>query len=199
MYELILASQSPRRLQLLEEAGFLVTTVPVKVSETIDKNLNLPEALKALALRKAQAFVEQHNSLERQKILVLGADTVVAIDGEVLGKPKTAAEAELTLRRLSGRSHSVLTAVALILMDQNASITFCDETLVEFRVLQDQEIREYVATGEPMDKAGSYGIQGGAGKFVRHIRGSWSNVVGLPMELLQDQLNLHHIRIARRT
>lgn len=195
MYRLILASQSPRRLHLLGEAGFKVTAVPVKVSETIDKNLNLPDALKDLALRKAKAFVQSHNQLKGQKILVLGADTVVALGDQVLGKPTSPAVAEQTLRLLSGQSHRVLTAFGLVALNSGAEISECAETIVEFRALSDAEIQEYVKTGEPMDKAGSYGIQGGGGAFVSKITGSWSNVVGLPMELFKSCLQKHHLGI----
>jgi septum formation protein len=184
MYRLILASQSPRRLELLQNAGFAVSVFPLKVSEILSENLNLQEAIAALALHKAQTFLHEHNYLKPQRFLVVAGDTVVVLNGQVLGKPRTSTEAQHMLHQLSGRTHRVISGLALIALDSGREIARFDETLVTFRRLSDQEIASYVASGDPMDKAGSYGIQGAARAFVERIEGSLTNVIGLPMELL---------------
>lgn len=188
MQQLVLASQSPRRVQLLSEAGFEFRINPVKVSEIIDENLNIDEAIKALSQRKAQGAIEEHKLLKEKNILVLSADTIVYLQGKVYGKPKNLDQARAFLSELSGKKHSVKTAICLWDLDQQKVLTAIDTTLVEFHQLSSQQIEEYVATGEPMDKAGAYAIQGEGRKLVLGIFGSWSNVVGLPMELLERML-----------
>jgi septum formation protein len=188
MYRLILASQSPRRLELLKKAGFAVSVFPLKVSEILNENLNLEDAIAALALLKAQTFVQAHNYLKPQSFLVVAGDTVVVHQNQVLGKPQTTSEAEKMLQKLSGQTHRVISGLALIALDFGREIAVYDQTLVTFRSLTAAEISEYVASGDPMDKAGAYGIQGAAAKFVSHIEGSLTNVIGLPMELFEKTL-----------
>ncbi|WP_349256293.1 Maf family protein [Rubrivirga litoralis] len=172
---LVLASASPRRRDLLGRLGLAFDVRPTDADETWP-DLDLGPAAEAVALRKAQA-------LEAPGALVLAADTVVELDGEVLGKPPTPDAARRTLRRLSGRTHRVATGVALRYGDREE--TAHAVTHVTFGALSDAEIAAYVATGSPLDKAGAYGIQDDAGALlVERIDGDYSNVVGLPLRLL---------------
>ncbi|AET70599.1 MAF protein [Desulfosporosinus orientis DSM 765] len=185
---LVLASSSPRRAQLLHEGGYVFETVKTQVSEELTEGI-LPEiGVKQLALRKAQAgFDYWLTTGESSQDVVLGADTMVVLDACILGKPATAEEAAEMLQRLSGRTHHVLTGVALI-SGSGKELAGVVKTVVHFRQLETQEIKDYVAGGEPMDKAGAYGIQGEAQRFVTSIEGSLTNVIGLPMEYLSKQL-----------
>ena len=171
---------------------------PVKVSEIFDENLTAEEVASHLATLKGRAAVEQNKSLESPGYLVLSADTIVVYERRVLGKPENSAQAAEFLRLLSGKTHRVITGIYLHETGTTNFSTAIDSTLIEFRTLSESEIQDYVASGEPMDKAGAYGIQGEARKFVSRIEGSWSNVVGLPLEKLESVLrekNWH----ARRT
>jgi len=191
-YPLILASESPRRKQLLTEAGFSFTVFPVKVSENLKKNLNLDAALIEIAKEKAIASINEHNLLNTQNFLVLSADTMVIHEDRPLGKPKSRQDAVQMLGRLSGNKHEVKTAIFLI---ESLSKKFaCDVVTTEvcFRPILRQEIEEYVASGEPMDKAGAYGIQGQGGRFVEKYEGPYDNVVGLPITELKKILELNH-------
>ena len=188
MYELWLASQSPRRRELLEKAGFLFHVHPVKISENIEENVNLERAIMAIARAKADELVNLHNALKGQAILVLAADTMVVLGKRALGKPKNSAEALEYLRLLSGQKHRVLTAIALYNFATGETFDAFDSTDVEFRTLSEIEMADYVATSEPYDKAGGYAEQSLARAFVVAIRGSESNVIGLPMELLEKTL-----------
>ena len=170
--ELILASQSPRRKELLTLLGYSFRVMVAPMDETME-DLPVTEAVARLSCRKAAAV----EAGEEQ--IVIGADTVVVLDGQVLGKPRDAADAVRMLRSLSGRTHEVMTGVCLRKGD--TVTTHTEVTEVTFRPLTEKEIEEYVATKEPMDKAGSYGIQGGAARFVEGIRGDYYNVMGLPV------------------
>ncbi len=176
---LVLASASPRRVELLRSAGFDFEQRPAD----IDESANAGESAEQYVLRLAEG---KARSVWRHGCRTLGADTVVLLDDEVLCKPRDELHARGMLRSLSGRSHRVLTGVAVF--DGTSCQTGCDETRVRFRVLGDQEIVEYVATGESLDKAGGYGLQGDASKFVESVEGSHSNVVGLPLELVFGML-----------
>ncbi len=186
MFELVLASQSPRRRDLLKRSGFHFRVQPVKVSEIIEQNLNPQDLASHLATLKARAGLSESKLAETGGFLILGADTVVAYGGKNLGKPQTKQEACEFLDLLSGKTHQVITAFCLIESASKREIVDYAETLVEFHPLSETEIWEYIETGEPMDKAGAYAIQGLGGKFVKSYRGSWSNVVGLPMEKLEE-------------
>lgn len=179
--KLILASGSPRRRDILRELGVPYEVVPSDVDEDAPELRAMPPAEQArtLARRKAEAVAGQVDPGR----LVLGADTVVAVDQDVLGKPRDAAEAAAMLRRLSDRWHVVITAVALVRRQPALRWEAEERTEVRFRALADGEIAAYVATGEPMDKAGAYGIQGLGGSLVAEVRGSYNNVVGLPDQL----------------
>lgn len=173
---IILASQSPRRRELLESFGFSFTAVSSGADESGTEGMTPDEAVKTLALRKAKWVKERR---EEDGSVILAADTLVALSGELLGKPKDEEDAFRMLKRLSGTAHEVYTGVAILYKDKE--ITHAECTKVFFRPLSDEEIRAYVATGEPMDKAGAYGIQEKGGIFVRRIEGDYLNVLGLPM------------------
>lgn len=197
MYELLLVSQSPRRRELLSEAGYFFRVDTVKVSEIIDENLNLADAIMQVARQKAEAYLDAHKHLKSQKILILSADTVVVFGAQILGKPRNATEACQFLRQLSGEEHSVITGIYLLNMATGEHFAGTEESRVRFRDLTDDEIAAYVATGEPMDKAGAYAIQGEGGKLVAKFDGSWSNIVGLPMELLERVLRDKNWQVKR--
>jgi septum formation protein len=188
MHRLVLASQSPRRRELLERAGYQFTVVSVQISEIPDENLNLEEQVQDLAIRKGMACVDEHNLFGSQGKILLSADTVVALNGKMLGKPKDQNENREYLRRLSGQSHQVITAISLLDLETGQGSVDHDLSVIHFRTLSDAEIDEYVRTGEGLDKAGGYGIQGAAGKFVDKLEGDFENVVGLPLALLQKML-----------
>lgn len=198
MYELLLVSQSPRRRELLSEAGFLFRADTVKVSELINKNVNVTAAIEQVAWTKAQAYLDQHKLLKGQKILLLSADTVVVWGDQILGKPKNREDACQILRQLSASAHRVITGLALFNLATGEHLSAHDESRVLFRSLNEQEILDYVDGGEPMDKAGAYAIQGDGRKFVAKYEGSWSNIVGLPMELLERILREKDWQVARQ-
>lgn len=199
--KLILASESPRRRELLTAAGYEFTVSTVKVSEIFDENLNPEDVASHLATLKAEACLRHHKHLNSRGFLILGADTIVALDRRVLGKPKNSDDARRILRLLSGQEHRVITGISLIAPQSAGTKVWAgwDTTLVRFRQLSDSEIWDYVESGEPMDKAGAYAIQGNGGKFVSSYSGSWSNVVGLPMERLDEALKENGWTVSRRT
>lgn len=178
----ILASASPRRKELLGELGIAPIVCPTDADETIEEKLTPDKFVEVLSKRKADAYT---GVLAEDDILI-AADTVVALGNEILGKPTDPQNAFDMLKSLSGHSHSVYTGITV--RSKGKSITTCDETKVIFREMTDEEIWEYVDSGDPLDKAGAYGIQGEAGKFVSAIDGSLNNVIGLPTELLQSVL-----------
>lgn len=188
MYELLLISASPRRRQILSDAGYLFRFDSVKISEIIEENVNVRAAIMNLARAKGQAYIDKHNPLKPQKILMLSADTVVVLANKALGKPGTDVDAHKFLGLLSGKKHSVITAIYLLNLHTGEEILTADETLVEFRELSKNEIMAYVKSGEPFDKAGAYAIQGEGKKFVKQISGSLQNVIGLPLELFEKIL-----------
>jgi septum formation protein len=180
--ELILASSSPRRQELLREIG-----IPFQVhAANINEDQITDEAPSAYALRLAREKAEAV-AVQYPQSYVLGADTIVVVDGEVLGKPKSHADAVRMLRLLSGRGHEVTTAVSVVAPGTLAE-TRASTTKVYFRELAEDEIQRYVAGGEPIDKAGAYAIQGGASLWTDRIEGEFSNVVGLPLSLVTDML-----------
>jgi len=181
---LILASASPRRRELLAglERPFDV------ISPEIDETAWINEAPASFALRMAQekALAVLNGRPESESVCIIAADTIVVLDGRILGKPVDADDAVATLHALSGKPHTVITGVC-VMRRTGADVSIKGDavrTAVSFRSLSEAEIHHYVASGEPMDKAGSYAIQGGAAGMVDHIDGSYSNVVGLPMETL---------------
>ncbi|WP_031407953.1 Maf family protein [Geobacillus vulcani] len=171
----VLASRSPRRRQILELAGWPFDVQESHADETIPPGTPPGEAVQLLARRKVEAVMSSFPDA-----YVLGADTIVVCDGRLLGKPRTEEEAFAMLRQLSGRTHDVWTGVAIAL-PQGSITSFAEKTAVTFWELGDEEIAAYIATGEPMDKAGAYGIQGRAALFVKRIEGDYLTVVGLPL------------------
>jgi septum formation protein len=181
---LILASASPRRQELLRAAGLQIEVRPSSVEEVVRPGESPEDFARRAATEKALAVA----ALASPNALVLGADTVVAAGGENLGKPVDAAEAVRMLRILSGATHRVITGVCLVTAPDRIETVRAETTLVTFRPLDRKEIADYVASGEPFDKAGAYGIQGLASKFVTRIEGCYFNVVGLPVALVYDML-----------
>ena len=177
----ILASSSPRRLQLLQQIGIDAEVRPAAFDE-LSTGKMADEVVLANAVGKCQAVCAACGD----KVPVIAADTVVVLDGKILGKPKDAADAVRMLTELSGRTHKVLTGVA-VSFDGRQLAEVC-ETEVIFRTLTAAEIADYVATGEPLDKAGAYGIQGRGAVFVEKINGCYNNVVGLPLTRLHLML-----------
>ena len=183
MRRIILASASPRRRELLEKLGIPELLIrPAQGEEHMPETDDPAQIVRALSRQKAEevAYISQPGDV------IVAADTIVWLSGEALGKPKDEADAKAMLRRLSGRTHSVFTGVCVISGDQ--IISEAEESLVRFRSLTEKEIASYVASGEPMDKAGAYGAQGLAGLFVERIEGSFSNVMGLPLCRLGNML-----------
>jgi septum formation protein len=182
--ELILASSSPRRAEILtrEKVRFEIKSPHNYKEEDIfaDPVMHVLESSK----RKAQSVAG-----EVEGGIVLGADTIVVLDGQILGKPKNKNDAFLILKKLSGRMHQVYTGITLINKSTGKMISGYDLTKVKFNPLDEQKITNYIATGEPMDKAGAYGIQGMGNFLVDHIEGSLDNVIGLPTEKLQEMLS----------
>lgn len=196
MEKIVLASSSPRRRELMAQAGFAFEVLVSEADETIEAETP-GEMVEVLSERKAAAVAEEikKQGFAEESVLLVGADTMVAIDGKKLGKPKDEKGAEEMLEELSGRTHQVYTGVTLIRLKkaENGSIlqesrTFSEGTDVSFYPLTKEEIRSYIATGEPMDKAGAYGIQGKAAVFVKEIKGDYNNVVGLPIARLYQEL-----------
>jgi len=186
---LVLASASPRRRELLARAGLAFEVLPADIDEVARPGEG-PEALvERLAREKAAAVARRVGRTPPR--LVLGSDTVVVLGGDVLGKPRDAADAEALLARLVGRTHRVLTGVAVAASAEPAALqSVVVESLVRMRPASAEEIRRYVATGEPLDKAGAYALQGEGRGFVLEVTGSETNVIGLPLDetlaLLRD-------------
>lgn len=188
MTPLILASESPRRRDLLKQAGFVFDVAPVKISEIPNKNLNVNEQILDIARRKARAAFEGLKSSQQGPFRVLSADTEVIFGGAPLGKPQDRNDAYRILRLLSGQVHEVITAVCIIDSKSQRELSQSETTKIFFKSLTDDEIWTYIDSGEPMDKAGAYGIQGLGGKFVEKFEGPFDNVVGLPIELVRQLL-----------
>lgn len=183
MRRLILASASPRRRELLAQIGFTFEVRPAHVNEDPRPGEDPIAYVVRLARDKAEAVYAELNDPEA---VVLGADTTVTLDGHILAKPLDAADAARMLRMLSGRTHRVITGVALA-SAKGTEVT-AEVTGVRFTALCEPEIADYVATGEPMDKAGAYGIQGLAAKWIPRVEGCYFNIVGLPLALVATML-----------
>ena len=185
---LVLASASPRRQELLRNAGIAFTVQPADIDESPHDGESPVDCAQRLAQEKALAV-----SRSRPQDCVLGADTIVVIDGKILGKPRDAADAARMLRLLSGRTHEVITGVCLVtpVAGGRRPVTASETTRVTMCEISDDDIKEYIATAEPMDKAGAYAIQGVASRWIPRIEGDYSNVVGLPVavvyRMLQDR------------
>jgi septum formation protein len=174
---LLLASTSPRRQELLAEAGFEFESISPPVDEKFYLDLTLRELTAFNAIRKAMSVAREHPTK-----VVLAADTLVALDNRVIGKPDDLAEAIAILRQLSGRAHEVCTSVFICRLSQVRSTSFQEVSRVRFRKLSDAAIRTYINKINPLDKAGAYAAQGEGAEIIEKIDGSYTNVVGLPME-----------------
>jgi septum formation protein len=188
---LILASSSPRRVNFLRELGFRFRKDIPEVDESVGRRESPRSYVRRLALEKARQVAERH-----PRSWVVAADTAVVVDSSILGKPRDDRDARRMLRKLSGRWHHVVSGIALICRDQKVALSRISSTRVRFREMTTTEIRWYVATDEPSDKAGAYAIQGKGGLFVERISGSPSNVVGFPLEAFYDLLLKASIKIS---
>jgi septum formation protein len=187
--QLVLASGSPRRRKLLADAGFEYLVVVPEISEVISAEITLREATSWNALRKGLAVARL-----RPNDIVLAADTLVALDGHVLGKPANRADAARILRLLSGRTHEVTTGVFVAHLRAGRSETFCVTSQVAFKKLSDRMIQDYLARIDPLDKAGGYAAQGKGRMIISQISGSRSNVIGLPLEKTRTALKRFGLR-----
>ena len=186
MKRIILASQSPRRRELLTQIGLKFEVIPSTVEEVIT-SANPVEVVQELAQQKARDVAEvAGREMAKDSLLVIGADTIVVYEGKILGKPEDKEDAVRMLTMLQGKEHSVYTGVALFSGEQE--IFFSEETRVQMCPMTPEEILWYVNTGEPMDKAGAYGIQGLCARFIRQIQGDYNNVVGLPVGRIYQEL-----------
>jgi septum formation protein len=178
---LILASASPRRRELLAQAGLQFKVSAANLNEDLLENEAAAAYVQRLAEEKAQAIWNDHQSLDTPEdpLVVLGADTCVVVDGHILGKPTDSADARRMLELLSGRTHAVLTGIAVV--TARKVVRDLDITQVTFNCITDSEIAGYIVTGEPLDKAGAYAIQGYAARWIPRIEGCYFNVVGLPI------------------
>ena len=172
--KIILASKSPRRVEILHNIGAEFEIIPADVDESVEDGMSVSDAVMEISKRKALCVLEKHNDA-----FIISADTVVTFDGKIIGKPKDEDHAFHILKSLSDRSHAVLTGFTLCTKDK----VYCSyiSTEVDFRKLSDDEVYRYIKSGEPMDKAGAYGIQEKGSVFVTGIRGDYFNVMGLPI------------------
>ena len=180
MKPLILASASPQRQILLKEAGIRFIVDPAHIEEDLTLNMPPLELARFWSFKKAEEVAKRHPTK-----LILGADTIVAIDGQCLGKPRTKKEGLAMLRLLNGKTHRVITGFTLLDSGEKHALTHAVTTFVQFKKNRIKTLREYVQTGEPMGKAGAYAIQGKGAALIARIEGSYSNVLGLPMEEVQ--------------
>jgi len=178
---IILASASPRRRELLVQAALVFSTESADLNEDLLPGEAAAAYVQRLAVEKSQAIWNRRQSADApgDPLIVLGADTAVVVDGHILGKPVDAADADRMLRLLSGRTHAVLTGLAAV--TRKGVLSDVEITQVTFNILNDEEVAAYVASGEPLDKAGAYAIQGYAARWIPRIEGCYFNVVGLPI------------------
>lgn len=185
----ILASSSPRRKELLKQIGIDYTVVVCDTDESYDKGMQPSDVVRELSSRKAKAVYHSIKNDLKEYTVIIAADTVVAHNDSILGKPKNFNDAVSMLKSLSGDKHAVYTGVTVLYCKENVKVsTFCEKTDVFFRKLTDDEIISYVNSGEPMDKAGSYGIQGKGAILIDKIDGDYFNIVGLPLTRLYLEL-----------
>ena len=182
--KLILASASARRAEILRDAGLPFTVLSSAIDETPYPN----EAPQDLVQRLADTKADLVAARAVGPAIIIAADTEVVVDGHVLGKPRTSDDARQMLSKLSGRTHSVITGVTLIRLPDAERRSFVETTQVQFAQIPDEEILRYLATGEPFDKAGSYAIQGRAGRYIPRVEGCYFNIVGLPLARLYQTL-----------
>jgi septum formation protein len=193
---LVLASASPRRRELLTQAGYSFQVRPAHIPEDPHEGEDPIAYVTRLAREKAEVVLRELSgrASAEEALVILGADTTVTLDNHILGKPEDAADAARMLRMLSGRSHHVITGVAVATVE--GVEVAAEVTAVRFLTMSDEEITAYVTTGEPMDKAGAYGIQGLAARWIPRVEGCYFNVVGLPLALVSTLLEGSKARIA---
>lgn len=189
--KIILASQSPRRKALLEKMGLKFETIPSNFDEKLDDSRSPEEVASELALGKARAVATQY-----PECLVIGSDTIVTINGRQLEKPRDSNDAYEMLKLLAGKHNEVSTGVAVVSVSDSIKLVGVDTTHVYFHPYDEEAVRQYVESGDPMDKAGAYGIQSGAAPLISHIEGHYDTVVGLPTKLLAELLM--QVRITAR-
>ncbi|MDD5050918.1 MAG: Maf family protein [Candidatus Pacebacteria bacterium] len=192
MKKIILASGSPRRKEILGRLGIPFEVVPSDFQEFIDPKISPRELAEKLAIGKAKAVAFKYPDA-----IIIGADTVVALDGEAMGKPSTPEEAIAMLNRLSGKTHSVFTGFTVMSTKTGKSVSDVCESKVTFKTLSPAEIEKYVLSGEPMQMAGAYAIQSGAKDFVEKYEGDYNNIVGLPLVLVRNALKIFGIDVSR--
>jgi septum formation protein len=185
--KLVLASASPRRAEILRDAGIAFEICETHVDETALPGETARAMVARLAEAKARAAAARFSDAATDRI-VIGADTTVELDGEILGKPRDAAHAREMLQKLSGRTHHVLTGIFLLRLPGNGTRAAVEDSVVTFAALDENEIEAYVSTNEPFGKAGGYAVQGIAGRFIPRIEGCYFNVVGLPLARTCDLL-----------
>ena len=190
MKRIILASASPRRRELLEKIGLKFEVEPSNYAEDLRSGLSPDELARAISLEKARSVASKHKNT-----VVIAADTFIVFRGKIMGKPGTEAEARRMLMMLSGKSHSVITGFTILDTDENKILTKSVETVVHIKNLTSEEIETYVKSGEPLDKAGAYAIQGLGSVIVERIEGDYFNVIGLPLSALAEGLKEFGIHI----
>ncbi|HIX59338.1 MAG TPA: septum formation protein Maf, partial [Candidatus Blautia gallistercoris] len=185
MKKIVLASASPRRRELLEKIGVTFTVVPTEGDEKTTKT-RPEEVVEELAFQKAS----ENRAIQEKDVMVIGSDTVVAVDGRILGKPGSREEAVHMLQMIQGRIHQVYTGVAVLIneREERRQLVFHEKAQVEVYPMTEEEIQNYVATGEPMDKAGAYGIQGSFAVYVKKIDGDYNTIVGFPVSRFYQEL-----------
>lgn len=188
--EIILASTSPRRTELFQLLQVPFVVIPPDFSEAVRLGPSPPDQAKAFALAKARSC-----ALRFPDRLVIGSDTLIEVEGEMLGKPGSPAEAERMLRRLAGRSHLIHTAVALVGLTAGVEAQAVETVRVWMKALQDRDLTSYIATGEGLGKAGGYAIQGGGGALIERIAGDYPAAVGLPLRIVADLLRRHGVNL----
>ncbi len=189
--QLVMASASPRRAELIQTFGIPATIMPSHCDESVPTDWSADKVVEQLALRKARAVVEQAKASIDEPyngIFIVGADTVVVSDGEILGKPLDEADAAQMLKRLQNHVHTVMTGVAIVSLETGEAVVSHGETIVSFKAFSDALIERYIRSGEPMDKAGAYGIQGLLSTHIDRIEGCYFNVVGFPLSVFSDLL-----------
>lgn len=198
MYKIILASESPRRREILNNAGFNFEVIPANISEFPDKNLNVDERILDIARRKSIAVLNQISALQKIDHIIIAADTEVVLNNQTLGKPENEKHAFEILRSLSNTVHEVKTAIVIQIPHQHKELSHIETSKVTFHNLTDEDIWTYIKTGEAMDKAGAYGIQGQAKNLIKKFEGSYDNVVGLPLDSLIELLIKGQINVERK-
>ena len=182
--KIILASQSPRRKWLLEQIGLEFDIIPSNFDEDIENKKFSKKLIESLAYEKAKEVSERIGN----EVLIIAADTVVILGNQILGKPTDEEDARQMLQKLSNKTHKVITAIAIIDKYEDKTLINSKISKVKFKKLTDREINDYIKTGEPLDKAGSYGIQAYGSLFVEKVEGCYNNIVGLPLNLLAEML-----------